>query len=318
MAYIADSLNTDSAWAKHAAILSKTDLVTEMVGEFPSLQGTMGRYYALADGEPAEVAAAIEEHYMPRQSGGELPRTHTGQILSLAEKLDTLTGIFSVGLVPSGDKDPYALRRAALGILRIIIERGLELDLGQLISFALQQLPHPLIKEGTAATVLEFVTERFRGYCLDRGYRHDEFDAVLSVGPSKPLDFEWRLIAVKQFRKLPAAACLASANKRIRNILRKSDSEINVEVERKQLIAPEEINLLEAADAATDELAPVLENHDYTTALTQLATMREPVDLFFDKVMVMSEDPVLRGNRLALLYRVESLFLKIADISKLQ
>ncbi len=317
-AMIAEKLGANKALTQRAAILAKTDLVTDMVSEFPNLQGTMGRYYALNDREPDEVAAAIEEQYLPKQSGGTLPLTQTGLILSLAEKMDTLTGIFSAGLIPSGDKDPYALRRAALGILRIIIEKELDLDLSELIEFALTQFPQQLADEQTKTSVYAFIKDRFRGYALDRGYKPDEFDSVQSVNPVKPLDFDRRLNAVQQFRGLAAAESLAGANKRIRNILRKSAIETIPMVNEKLLVESEEINLMRAAESASTNLQPLLLVHDYTAALTRLAELRDPVDRFFDKVMVMAEDQDLRLNRLGLLHKVESLFLRIADISKLQ
>ena len=317
-AMIAEKLGANKALTQRAAILAKTDLVTDMVSEFPNLQGTMGRYYALNDGEPDEVAAAIEEQYLPKQSGGELPLTQTGLILSLAEKIDTLTGIFSAGLIPSGDKDPYALRRAALGILRIIIEKELDLDLSELIEFALTQFSPDLNNKQSKASISAFIKDRFRGYALESGYKHDEFDAVQSVNPAKPLDFVHRLNAVQQFRGLAAAESLSGANKRIRNIRRKSRIKTIPGVNEKLLVEREEINLMRATESASTELQPLLKAHDYTAALTRLAELREPVDTFFDKVMVMAEDPKLRLNRLGLLHKVESLFLQIADISKLQ
>lgn len=222
--YIAQQLNADVTLAKRAAYLAKTDLMTDMVGEFASLQGIVGRYYALADNEPAEVAIAIEEQYFPKQSGSATPASRTGQILSLAEKIDTLTGIFSANLIPTGDKDPYALRRATLGSLRIIIENNLDLDIVELINVALEQFSHDFDKAKTQKLVTDFVFDRLKGYCLDLGNSADEFDAVISVKPSKPLDFIQRLQAVKAFRALPEAESLAAANKRIINILKKSET----------------------------------------------------------------------------------------------
>ncbi len=315
---ISEKLGTNKALAQRAAILAKTDLVTDMVGEFPNLQGTMGRYYALNDGESGEVAAAIEEQYLPKQSGGALPLTQTGLILSLAEKIDTLTGIFSAGLAPSGDKDPYALRRATLGILRIIVEKELDLNLHELIEFALTQFSPDLNNEQNKASIYAFIRDRYRGYALERGYKHDEFDAVQSVNPVKPLDFERRLNAVQQFRGLAAAESLSGANKRIRNIRRKSGIETIAVVNKELLVDNEEIHLMQAAEFAATDLQPFLKIHDYAAALTRLAELHEPVDIFFDNVMVMAEDQDLRLNRLGLLHKVESLFLQIADISKLQ
>ncbi|MCK5888915.1 MAG: glycine--tRNA ligase subunit beta, partial [Methylococcales bacterium] len=222
--YIAEQLSADVALAKRAAYLAKTDLMTDMVGEFASLQGIMGRYYALADNEPEEVAVALEEQYFPKQSGSPTPASVTGQILSLAEKIDTICGIFSIGLVPTGDKDPYALRRATLGSLRVIIENNLEIDIVELVRLALGQFTHAFDKDKTQGLVANFIVERLKGYSLDHGYKADEFDAVRSVKPTKPLDFMQRLEAVKAFRQLPEAESLAAANKRIINILKKSET----------------------------------------------------------------------------------------------
>ena len=316
--YIAKALKVDTALVKHAALLAKSDLLTDMVGEFPSLQGIIGRYYAIADGESPEVAGAIEEQYLPKQSGGRLPETQIGQMLALAEKIDTVTGIFSAGMIPSGDKDPYALRRAALGVLRIIIEKELDLDLRQLIELSLGLFSHDFDQETLPQTVFNFFVDRQKGYCLDRGYQPDEFEAVVSVLPTQPLDFEMRLKAVKEFRSLPEAESLAAANKRIRNILRKSEilpiEQINPEV----LVESEERALFEVSRKAESDLQPLLKSRDYTSALTRLAELKDTVDAFFDNVMVMAEDPTLCKNRLGLLTLIETLFLRIADISKLQ
>ncbi len=315
---IAGILNVDASLAKHAAFLAKADLLTSMVGEFPSLQGIMGRYYALAEGEPPEIATALEEQYLPKQSGGPLPSTKTGQILSLAEKIDTLVGIFSAGLIPTGDKDPYALRRAALGVLRIIIEKKLDLDLPELLDFSIGNYPHNFDPIDTKKAVYEFIIDRLRSYCLDRGYNHDEFDAVLSVKPTKPLDFDLRLHAVKEFTTLPEAESLAGANKRIRNILRKSGIKITTEISVHELVSSEEIKLLEATKSASKTVTPMVQRREYTAALSHLAQLREPVDVFFDEVMVMVDDPLLRQSRLGLLTLIEKLFMQIADLSKLQ
>lgn len=317
-AHIAGALETQSAWVERAALLAKADLLTEMVGEFTNLQGTMGRYYALAEGEPEEIAAAIEEQYLPKVSGGALPETRTGQILALAEKIETLAGIFSAGLIPSGDKDPYALRRAALGALRILAECGLSLDLEDLIAHALQALSHPFDRETTATAVRDFVLERLRGYSLDKGYRHDEIDAVLDLFGRNPLDYLSRLKAVREFRGLPESASLAAANKRIRNILHKTDELPAANTDERILNAPQEHALLRAARDAEAAILPLLQQRDYTAALCRLAVLKEPVDAFFDGVMVMAEDPALRANRLGLLAIVDGLFMDIADISRLQ
>ncbi len=315
---IAERLGFDGAAADRAARLAKADLLTAMVGEFPELQGIMGRYYALAEGEPVAIAMAIEEQYLPRVSGGALPETDTGRVLALAEKLDTLAGIFSAGLIPTGDKDPYALRRAALGAIRIIIESGLELDVPELLDAALGQFRHAFDAGKTRELVHNFMLERLRGYCLDRGYRPDEFEAVLAVWPASLVDFERRLGAVRAFRHLPEAESLAAANKRIRNILRKAGEAVVANVDDAGLSEPAEKALLEAVRDARESTLPMLQQGDYTAALRRLAQLRACVDGFFDTVMVMAEDDALRRNRLGLLAIVEGLFLDIADISRLQ
>ncbi len=314
--FIAVRLNADVNLAKRAALLAKTDLMTEMVGEFGNLQGIMGRYYALADNEPAEVAWALEEQYFPKQSGSDTASSQTGQILAIAEKIDTLTGIFSAGLIPTGDKDPYALRRAALGTLRTLIENNLTLDIRELIAFSLTLFTHSFNVESTQTAVIDFVFDRLKGYCLDKGYSADEFDAVMTVRPVDPLDFMQRLAAVKAFRRLPEAESLAAANKRIRNILKKSESSAAAIVGA--LVEPAELQLLDSAKLAAVAIAPLLAQHDYTATLTRLAALRNDVDAFFDSVMVMCDDLNLRANRLALLNMLSEQFLTCADISKLQ
>jgi glycyl-tRNA synthetase beta chain len=314
--FIASRLNADVELAKRAALLAKTDLMTEMVGEFGSLQGIMGRYYALADDEPAEVAWALEEQYFPKQSGSPTPGSTTGQILAIAEKIDTLTGIFSAGLIPTGDKDPYALRRAALGSLRIIIENKLTLDIQDLIAFSVSLFNHSFDPDATRIAVGDFVFDRLKGYCLDQGYTADEFDAVLAVKPSEPLDFMQRLEAVKAFRQLPDAISLASANKRIRNILRKSATEPADKIGL--LVETEEQELLKAARQSEADIQPLLTQRDYKAVLNRLAQLRNDVDTFFDHVMVMTDDLELRANRLALLNLLSGQFLTCADISRLQ
>jgi len=314
--YIAQQLNADISLAKRAAYLAKTDLMTDMVGEFASLQGIVGRYYALADNEPAEVAIAIEEQYFPKQSGSPTPASVTGQILSLAEKIDTLTGIFSANLIPTGDKDPYALRRATLGSLRIIIENNLDLDIVELINVALDQYSHDFDKTKTQKLVTDFVFDRLKGYCLDHGNSANEFDAVISVKPTKPLDFIQRLQAVKAFRALPEAESLAAANKRIINILKKSDTKAADSISG--LIEDQEKTLHAAALESAAAIQPLLDKKDYQATLTRLAELKDDVDAFFDNVMVNTDDLELRASRLALLSMLSSQFLKIADISKLQ
>jgi glycyl-tRNA synthetase beta chain len=239
-----------------------------------------------------------------------------GQILAIAEKIDTLTGIFSAGLIPTGDKDPYALRRAALGTLRIIIENRLPLNIIELIEFSVTLYTHTFDAAKTLAAVTDFVFERLKGYCLDHGYTADEFDAVIAVHPAEPLDFMLRLQAVKVFRQLPEAESLASANKRIMNILKKSDSLPSNKVDA--LVEPEEKQLLQAAKQSAEDIQPLLAKHDYQAALNRLAQLKNDVDAFFDHVMVMTDDPELRANRLALLSLLSRQFLTCADISRLQ
>ena len=306
--------------------------MTEMVGEFGNLQGIMGRYYALADNEPSEVALALEEQYFPKQSGSPTPGSTTGQILAIADKIDTLVGIFEVGLIPTGDKDPYALRRAALGILRTIIENKLNINIIELIEFASDQIKQKPSHVGsgdhndgkmsnvdeptTSKRVSDFVFERLKGYCLDHGYTADEFDAVIAVKPAEPLDFMQRLQAVKAFRQLPEAESLSAANKRIRNILKKSDTQPADGIGR--LVEAEEQQLLEAARQSDADIQPLLAQRDYEATLNRLALLRNDVDTFFDNVMVMTDDLELRANRLALLNLLSRQFLTCADISRLQ
>jgi glycyl-tRNA synthetase beta chain len=315
-ALIAEKLGADVAQAKRAGSLAKTDLMTNMVGEFANLQGTMGRYYAAADGEHADVALALEEHYYPKQSGGSTPSGQIGQILALAEKIDTLAGIFSAGLIPTGDKDPYALRRATIGLLRILIENGIALDVVEILDAALEQFSHNFNKAETRQKVIDFIFDRLKGYCLDQGYSSDEFEAVLAVNPTQPLDFMLRIRAVQSFRALPEAGSLAAANKRIINILKKSGQPPADTIGA--LVETAEKNLLLAAEESEAAILPLLAEQNYPMALSRLAQLRDTVDAFFDNVMVNTDDVALRNSRLALLAKLSNQFLKIADISKLQ
>ena len=344
--FIAPKINADVELSKRAAFLAKNDLMTEMVGEFGNLQGTMGRYYALADGENPTVAQAIEEHYLPKQAGGAIPNTNlVSMSVALADKIDTLAGIFSADLIPTGDKDPYALRRAALGVLRILIENELNLDLRELINFACTEIAQTqeeiteivltdILLQNDRTRILNLVTnfifERLKGYCLDKGFTADEFEAVLAVNPAEPLDFMQRLQAVKAFRQLPEAESLAAANKRILNILKKSPPPqspskgggLEPPFEGGQggcaLVEPVEITLLELAKKSAADIQPLLEKRDYQATLNRLAELKQPVDAFFDGVMVNCDDLELRANRLALLNLLSQQFLTCADISKLQ
>lgn len=313
---IAQQVHSNAHFAERAATLAKTDLLTEMVGEFAGLQGIMGRYYAAADHEPEEVAIALEEQYLPKQSGDNTPATVTGQVLAIADKLDTLCGIFSVGLLPTGDKDPYALRRATLGVLRIIIENRLELNILELINVALGQFSHDFEKPKTMRLLSDYVFERLKNYCLNRGFNADEFEAVKSVKPTSPLDFMRRIDAVNTFKQLPEAESLAAANKRIINILKKS-THVNSE-HVGTLVETEELSLLEKAHAAANDIEPFLTKQAYQQALLRLAQLKPFIDDFFDHVMVNTEDEQLRASRLAMLSMLSKQFMKIADISKLQ
>ncbi len=318
-AKIASDIDGDAALAERAANLAKCDLVTEMVGEFPDLQGIMGRYYAKLDGEHADVAEALDEQYLPRFSGDQLPQTKTGLSVSLAEKLDTLVGLFGIGQPPTGVKDPFALRRAALGALRIIIESKLDIDLVELLSYAQQQFNDQLTEKDVVEQVTVYLLERLRGYAAEQGYKPDVFEAVIAVKPTKPLDFMHRLDAVAVFRQMEQAEALAAANKRIANILRKNDAEGELgAIDKALLIEPAEKALADSINAVQVEVAPLMAQSDYTAVLTTLANMRETVDGFFDNVMVMADEPAVRHNRLALLNQTRALFLGVADISSLQ
>ena len=314
--FIATRFKLDSEMSKRAALLAKTDLMTEMVGEFGNLQGLMGRYYALADNEPEAVAWALEEQYFPKQSGSVTASSPLGQVLAIAEKIDTLAGIFSAGLIPTGDKDPYALRRAALGILRTLVENNLTLDIRETVAFSLSLFIHTFDVTATQKAVIDFINDRLKSYCLEKGYSADEFDAVMTVLPPDPLDFMQRLAAVKAFRQLPEAESLAAANKRIRNILKKSDTQPADKIEG--LVENEEIQLLKAAQLSAADIQPLLAQRDYQQTLNRLAQLRSDVDAFFDNVMVMTDDLALRASRLALLNLLSEQFLRCADISKLQ
>ncbi|HET9865245.1 MAG TPA: glycine--tRNA ligase subunit beta [Steroidobacteraceae bacterium] len=313
-------IDADATQATRAAELAKCDLLSSMVGEFPELQGIMGRYYATADGEPAEVAAAIDEHYMPRAAGGALPATGAGTAVALADKLDTLAGIFAIGQKPSGTRDPFGLRRAAIGVLRILVEKQLDLDLRALVARAVALQP---VQSATAATELwEYMTERLRGYFIDagaqegvRGVSTEMFDAVRASGPSSPLDFGARLAALSRFLALPEAASLTAANKRIANILKKAERGAGGMVDVTLLREPAEKALHEALAGMITEVDRALHKRDYAAALTRLAGLRPAVDGFFDAVMVNAEDPKLRRNRLALLAELRRQFTRIADLS---
>ncbi len=315
---IAQLIKADMAYAERAARLCKADLLTEMVGEFPELQGTMGRYYARHDYEPSEVADAIEQHYFPRTAGGELPKSPIALCVALADKLDTLVGIYGIGLVPTGEKDPFGLRRAALGIVRILMEKALPLDVVDLLSRARSQFPNGVIAEGVAQDLHGFMLERLKPYLKEKGFEPDEIDAVVSLAPTRLDQVLPRLKAIREFRALPAAQALAAANKRIRNILRQAGGTPAAAVDAALLIEAAERQLSEAVQGLEGQVAPLLKSGNYTETLKRLAGLRPAVDEFFDKVMVMADDDMLRNNRLALLNRLSKLFLNVADISRLQ
>jgi glycyl-tRNA synthetase beta chain len=317
---IATAIGGDATLADRGAQLSKCDLLTAMVGEFPELQGLMGRYYAQHDGEPAEVSESLREQYLPRFAGDELPATRTGMAVAIADKLDTICGIFATGQKPTGTRDPFGLRRAALGLLRIAVERTLDLDLQQLIGQALAALPFTA-PESTAREVYDYVFERLRAYYLEGGagfaITTEMFDAVLATRPASPLDFDLRLRALSEFLRLPDAQSLAAANKRIANILRKASEPIRDTFDEDLLRDPAEQILGEQLAAVARLVEPRFSARQYTEALQSLAVLRKAVDDFFDSVMVMAEDPALRANRLALLRRLQSLFMHAADLSRL-
>jgi glycyl-tRNA synthetase beta chain len=314
---IAALMGADVALAKRAALLAKADLITDMVGEFPELQGTMGTYYARHDGEPEEVALACTEHYQPRFSGDALPATATGTVVALADKLETLVGIWGIGLQPTGEKDPFALRRHALGVLRILVEKQLPVDLVELLRTAYAQFAAvPNVADSTQA-IYEFCMDRLRGLLRERGYSAGEIDAVLALNPTRLNDIVARLDAVREFSSLSEAASLAAANKRISNILKKSDGAPVGGVQPTLLIEAAEKALYAQLEQVAPRVQSQLAAHDYTGALTALAALREPVDTFFNDVMVNAEDPALRANRLALLGALHQQMNCVADISRL-
>jgi len=315
--WIARTLAADALLAERAAWLCKADLLTGMVGEFPELQGVMGRYYALHDGEPENVADAIEAHYRPRFAGDRLPEGPVASAVALADKLDTLAGLFGVGQQPSGERDPFGLRRAALGVLRILVEQALPLSLHELVNGAFAGYGERI---GDAHTDLEiFIYDRFAGYLRERGYTAHEVDAVLSMNPDR-LDFILRqLDAVRAFAALPEAESLAAANKRVVNILRQAQTrgESFINAESARLVEPAERTLFDALHATSREAGRLFDAGDFTGYLKSFAVLKSPVDAFFDSVMVMAEEPELRRNRLALLADLRAEMNRVADLSKL-
>ncbi|MBY4677723.1 glycine--tRNA ligase subunit beta [Marinobacterium arenosum] len=314
---IAADLNEDPAKAKRAAMLAKTDLMTDMVYEFTDLQGLMGYHYALHDGEDEQVALAQNEQYMPRFAGDELPQTAPGIAVAIADRLDTLTGLFGINQPPTGSKDPFALRRAALGVLRIIVERNLNLDLRELLSVAADSHANLPARDGLEDSVLDFMLDRFRAWYEEEGIPADVFLSVLAVRPTRPLDFDQRVKAVSHFRTLAEAEALAAANKRVSNILSKQGVSDESAVSEAALQDDAEKALYSALNALQGSLDAAFADGDYRQALESLASLRGDVDRFFDEVMVMADDEALRNNRLALLAQLRSQFLGVADISVL-
>jgi glycyl-tRNA synthetase beta chain len=302
--------------ADRAALLAKADLLTDMVGEFPELQGIMGRYYATHDGENSLVAEAIEDHYKPRFSGDELPRSDVGVCVALADKMETLVGLFGIGQIPTGDKDPFALRRHALGVLRILIEKSLPLSLFDLVNMSFSAFPKSML--GDVHTDVEtFMFERLGGMLREQGFSANEVDAVLSMRPVQISLVPKQLSAVRAFAALPEAPALAAANKRVANILRKVEGKVPVAIFEARFQEAAETALLEAMVQIKPQADAAFESGDYTTSLQTLAVLKTPVDNFFDSVMVNVDDPALRNNRLALLNQLHMTMNRVADLSKL-
>ncbi|QPL53629.1 glycine--tRNA ligase subunit beta [Vibrio navarrensis] len=320
--YIAEQIGADVEKSKRAGLLAKCDLMTSMVFEFTDTQGVMGMHYARHDGESEEVAVALNEQYMPRFAGDSLPTNGVSAAVAMADKLDTIVGIFGIGQAPKGS-DPFALRRASLGVLRIIVEYGYNLDLVDLVAkakslFAQEDGTSRLTNENVEQDVIEFMLGRFRAWYQDEGFSVDIIQAVLARRPTKPADFDQRVKAVSHFRELDAAESLAAANKRVGNILAKFEGELPTEIELSLLQEDAEKALAENVEVLTEALEPAFATGNYQQALSQLAALREPVDAFFDNVMVMADDEALKKNRLTLLNNLRNLFLQIADISLLQ
>ena len=316
--FIADQLNENEQDAYRAGLLSKTDLMSEMVLEFPQVQGTMGKYYALHDGENDNIAQALEDQYRPRFAGDALPKANIGCAVAISDKIDSLVGIFGINQPPKGDKDPFALRRAAIGCIRIIIEKQLDLDLAVLINKSIALFGDKLLNKNTANDVLDFIMGRFRAFYQEQGISVDVIQAVLAKKPSAPLDFDKRIKAVTFFGKLPAATTLAAANKRVGNILAKFDGKLYESFNRELATEQVEQDLASIYQEIRLKVVPLMADKNYQAALTELAQLKEPIDIFFDSVMVMSDDEAVKVNRLTLLNEIRSSFFAIADISALQ
>jgi glycyl-tRNA synthetase beta chain len=315
---IAEQTDSDPALAKRAAELCKCDLMTNMVNEFPKLQGIMGSYYATRSNEAPEVVAAMKEVYLPRHAGDDLPASNCGRAVAVADRLDTIVGIFAIGQKPTGVKDPFGLRRAALGVLRIMIETPLDIDLEQLLKQAATGLADRVEADAAVNDVFDYMMDRLKAYYADRGITADVIDAVLACRPTRPADFDLRVKAVTEFRKLPEAESLSAANKRIRNILKKSDEEYPAQPDAAIFAEEAERKLFNKVMELTPVVDPLFAAGNYTQALKLLAALRESIDGFFDEVMVNCEDANLRRNRLALLSSLAALFLSAADLSRLQ
>ncbi|MFP6682269.1 MAG: glycine--tRNA ligase subunit beta, partial [Gammaproteobacteria bacterium] len=314
---LASEFEADADLCTRAALLSRCDLVTKMVGEFPALQGLMGGYYATHDREPPEVAGALREFYMPRFAGDSIPTTPAGRCIAYADKLDTLIGIFSVGSIPTGDKDPFALRRAALGCIRIAIESDSRIGLRESIAFACEGYTNVVDTENTADNVLKFIIERIRGYFAEQKFAGSVIEAVLAVSSNSPSDIQQRIAAVAAFQRLPESKALASANKRIANILRKNSIEGVSSINAALLQDPVEKALAQSIESVSTAAASFLQRADHAAYLKVLTELHDPVNLFFDEVMVMCDDLEIRENRIALLNKIRSLFTSVADIARL-
>ncbi|MDD9891440.1 MAG: glycine--tRNA ligase subunit beta [Gammaproteobacteria bacterium] len=315
---IAEDLGLDVALCERAALLSKCDLLTSMVGEFADLQGLMGSYYAQHDGEPDAVSQALNEQYLPRFAGDRLPESMPGAVLAIADKLDTMVGLFGIGQPPTGSKDPFALRRSAIGILRILVEKQLDLDIIKTIESAITCHTHNGLLPETGEQVFDFLLERFRSWYLESGISSDIFQSVFVLKPARPLDFHHRIQAVDRFNKLPEAVALAAANKRVSNLLSKQDEVSDTSQSQTGLLQEvAEKSLYDAIQSKILEVAPLFDKGDYSAGLQSLSTLKVPVDEFFDTVLVMHDDEGIRKNRLALLQQLRSLFLQTADISYL-
>lgn len=316
--FIAGQLNENSEQAHRAGLLSKTDLLSDMVLEFPQVQGTMGKYYAQHDGEEDAVAQALEDQYRPRFAGDVLPKGNIGCAVAIADKIDTLVGIFGINQPPKGDKDPFALRRAAIGIIRIIIEKQLPLDIADFVAQSVKGYGDKLTNEKAAAQVLDFVSGRFKAFYQEQNISVDVIQAVLANAPSAPLDFDKRISAVTHFKKLAAAETLAAANKRVGNILAKFEGELYQAFDTNLASEAAEKSLASVFETVKENVTPLTEAKNYQAALTELALLKQPIDEFFDNVMVMADDEKVKVNRLTLLNEIRNSFLAIADISVLQ